>query len=146
MRAYSMDLRERVLADCDLGMGPKAVATKYRVSESWVRRLKQRRKETGETKPRPSGRRPTTWGPHAGRIRKAVNDAPDLTLQELKARLELTLSLATLWRTINALGLTLKKVERAAERDRPDVATKRTEWKEGQFRLDPGKVKFVDET
>jgi transposase len=109
MRAYSMDLRERVLADSDLGMGPKAVAAKYRVSESWVRRLKQRRKATGETTPRPSGRRPTTWRPHAERIREAVRDAPDLTLQELKARLELTVSLATLWRAVKALGLTLKK-------------------------------------
>ena len=38
MRAYSMDLRERVLRD--------------RVSASWVRRLKQRRRETGEVAPR----------------------------------------------------------------------------------------------
>ena len=41
MRAYSQDLRERVLADCDAGMGTIEVAAKYRVSQSWVRRLKQ---------------------------------------------------------------------------------------------------------
>jgi len=109
MRAYSMDLRERVLADCDAGMGPQAVAVKYRVSESWVRRLKQRRAATGETTPRSSGRRPSSWKPHAQRIQEVVRDSPDLTLQELKNRLELTLSLATLWRATRALGLTLKK-------------------------------------
>ena len=43
MRAYSQDLRERVLADCDARMGTIAVSAKYRVSQSWVNRLKQRR-------------------------------------------------------------------------------------------------------
>ena len=43
MRAYSMDLRERVLHESDAGMQAAAVASKYRVSASWVRRLKQRR-------------------------------------------------------------------------------------------------------
>ena len=61
MRAYSMDLRVRVLADCDAGMATAAVADKYSVSASWVRRLKQRRAATGETAPRPNGRRPRTW-------------------------------------------------------------------------------------
>lgn len=109
MRAYSMDLRERVLADSDGGMGAAAVAEKYRVSASWVRRLKQRRGATGETAPRPSGRRPCTWAPHAEAIRAAVAEAPDATLRELKDRLGLALSLATLWRAVAALGLTVKK-------------------------------------
>src|SRR5262245_57783702 len=109
MRAYSMDLRQRVLADCDEGMGASAVAAKYRVSEAWVRRLKQRRRATGETAPRPSGRRPSTWAVHTEAIRAAVAEAPDATLRELQQRLGLTLSLATLWRAVAALGLTVKK-------------------------------------
>ena len=52
MKAYSMDLRERVLADCDAGMGTDEVAAKFSVSPAWVRRLLQRRRETGETAPR----------------------------------------------------------------------------------------------
>ena len=63
MRAYSMDLRERVLHDSDAGMPAAAVASKYRVSASWVRRLKHRRRETGEVAPRQqwaaSGSRPS---------------------------------------------------------------------------------------
>ena len=54
MQAYSMDLRERALLDSDAGMKAADVAVKYRVSGSWVRLLKQRRRETGEvarTKP-----------------------------------------------------------------------------------------------
>ena len=109
MRAYSNDLRQRVRADCDEGMETEAVAAKYWVSASWVRRLKQRRKATGETTPRPSGRRPSTWAPHAEAIRAAVRETLDATLRELKEKLGLTLSLATLWRAVTALGLTLKK-------------------------------------
>ena len=52
MDSYSMDLRKRVLADCDAGRSTRQVAMKYRVSESWVRRLKQRRRESGEIAPR----------------------------------------------------------------------------------------------
>ena len=36
MKPYSMDLRERVLADCDAGTATSAVAQKYRVSPSWL--------------------------------------------------------------------------------------------------------------
>ena len=109
MRAYSTDLRERVLLDCDEGMGTTAVAAKYRVSPAWVRRLKQRRRATGETAPRPSGRRKATWTPHAEAIRVAIAETPDATLAELRQRLGLTLSITTLWRAIAALGLTVKK-------------------------------------
>jgi len=47
MPTYSLDLRQRVLADCDAGLKTKAVAEKYGVSRTWVRSLKQRRRETG---------------------------------------------------------------------------------------------------
>ena len=110
MRAYSIDLRERVLADCGVGMTTRAVATKYRVSASWVRRLKQRRAATGETAPRSgrTGPRPS-WEAYADRLRAAIADDPDATLKELKSRLGLAAALSTLWRAVAALGLTLKK-------------------------------------
>ena len=53
MDAYPMELRRRVLADCDAGMNTLAVAIKHDVSPAWVRRLKQRRRESGEISPRP---------------------------------------------------------------------------------------------
>jgi len=51
MKAYSSDLRLRVVLDSDAGMGTKGVAEKYRVSEAWVRNLKRRRRETGSILP-----------------------------------------------------------------------------------------------
>jgi transposase len=39
-----------------------------------------------------------------------------------------------------------KKVDRAAEQDRPDVKAKRDEWRAEQPGLDPAKLVFIDET
>jgi len=110
MKAYSMDLRERVLKDWDAGMPTSAVAAKYSVSPAWVRRLKQRRRETGQVAPTPQrhGPRPA-WQTHADRIRLAVAEAPDLTLREYLQRFALPLSKSALARALNALGLSRKK-------------------------------------
>ena len=81
VRAYSMDLRERVLADCDAGMATPLVAQKYRVSASWVRRLKQRRRQTGSAAPRqgPPGAKPG-HRVYGDQVRGAVQADPDATL------------------------------------------------------------------
>jgi transposase len=90
MKAYSIDLRERVLNDLDDGMSSSAVARKYSVSSAWVRRLKQRRDATGEVAPRPQrhGRLPV-WVAQAEAIREAVRQAPDATLDEYRQRFKL---------------------------------------------------------
>src|SRR5262249_23558275 len=108
MKAYAMDLRQRVLADCDAGLPTLAVARTYRVSPAWVRRLQQRR-QAGEVAPRPPRHPPPAWAAHADALRAAVREQPDRTRGELKARLMLALSLTTLWRAPRALGLRRKK-------------------------------------
>jgi transposase len=118
MKSYSMDLRERILRDCDGGLETRAVATKYDVSESWVRRLKQRRRETGEVAPRRAGsRREPKWQAHADRLQQLVAERPDATLQELRDELDVALSTTTLWRALRALQLTFKK-KSSARRNR----------------------------
>lgn len=110
MDAYSMDLRERVLKDCDGGMGTAAVAKKYSVSPAWVRRLKQRRRENGEVGPRQQrhGRIPAAVT-LAENIREAVKKSPDATLEELCRKFGLPISVPTLWRALQTLALTRKK-------------------------------------
>ncbi len=109
MRAYSVDLRERVLAACDGGMTTAEAAETFAVSPAWVRRLKQRREGDEVPAPVTPRRPPPRWAAHADRIRDQVRAAPDATLAELKARLGLGVSLATLCRALRALRLTLKK-------------------------------------
>ena len=109
MRAYSADLRSRVLAAVLAGGAPAAVAERFGVSASWVRRVRQRHRDGGETGPRPRGRRRPALAADADRIRAAIAADPDATLAELKARLGLVVHLSTLWRAVARLGLTLKK-------------------------------------
>jgi transposase len=110
MAPYSMDLRSRVLADCDAGMAAKDVAAKFRVSRSWVNRVVQRRRETGEIEPRPQ----TVFKKHAlagqeERLRALVDAQPDRTLAELREALPSAASLSSIWRALDRLGLTVKK-------------------------------------
>ena len=110
MRAYSMVLRERALLDSDAGMKAADVAAKYRVSGSWVRLLKQRRRETGEVAPRVQrhGRR-GMLEPHRHTLAALIAAHPDRTLAELKDALATPASVPTVWRAVRALGLTVKK-------------------------------------
>ena len=110
MRAYSMDLRERALLDSDAGMKAADVAAKYRVSGSWVRLLKQRRRETGAVAPRVQrqGRR-GLLEPHLHTLAALIAAHPDRTLAELKDALATPASVPTVWRAVRALGLTVKK-------------------------------------
>ena len=110
MRAYSMDLRERVWADCQAGQTTPAVAQKYSVSESWVRRLKQRQKVTGSIAPRPpSPGRPVTLAAHDARVRELVRADPDATLAELRQRLGLKISLSALSEYLRRIEFSFKK-------------------------------------
>ena len=128
MRAYSMDLRERVLHDSDAGMQAAAVASKYRVSASWVRRLKHRRRETGEVAPRQQryGRHPVLAS-QLHTLAALIREQPDRTLADLQVALGTSASLATIWRAVKQLGFTVKKTVRASEHDRPDVAAARAQ-------------------
>ena len=107
MKAYSMDLRERVLADSDAGLPTKQVAEKYGVSRTWVRGLKQRRRETGEIAPRVGGGRK----PKIDRVALValVERQPDATLAELRERLGVQCSLSAIWMALDKLRITFKK-------------------------------------
>lgn len=109
MRAYSPEFRRDVLAACDAGGGTRAVAQRFGVSESWARRIKQERRQTGKLAPCRTRRRAPKWAAEADRIREATREEADRTLRELKARLATDLSLQTLCRALRALKLTLKR-------------------------------------
>lgn len=109
MQAYSPEFRRDVLAACDAGSGTRAVALRFLVSESWVRRIKQERRESGKVAPTRTRHRTPRWAAEADRIRAAIAETPDITLRELKARLQTDLSVQTLCRALRAIKLTLKK-------------------------------------
>jgi transposase len=110
MAPYSKDLRIRVLADRDAGMASQDVASKLRVSVSWVNRLLQRRRETGEIEPRPQTVFKTqAFAGREDQLRALVAAHPDRTLAELREALRSSASLSSVWRALKRLDLTVKK-------------------------------------
>lgn len=111
MEAYSLDLRQRVLAACDAGRGTKQVAELFNVSPAWVRRLKQRRRELNTIHPLPRRYGPKPKIDQAGRdrLRELVTLRPDATLAELRDQMPTRVCLATIWNILQDLQLSLKK-------------------------------------
>jgi transposase len=109
MTPYSKEMRRDVLAACDRGEGTRCVALRFQCSESWVRRVKQERRELGKTAPLLTRRRAPQWEPYRERIHELIGAQPDLTLSELKAALATGLSRQTLCTALRKLKLTLKK-------------------------------------
>jgi transposase len=109
-KAYSNDLRERVIQACDQGERAAAVAKRFAMSESFIEKLKQRRRERGTVAPKPpAGGRQPLLAAHSERIRAALQTKPDTTLAELRDGLGLSVALSTLWYHLRRLGLTFKK-------------------------------------
>jgi transposase len=111
MAAYSLDLRKRVVHACDSGMPAAAVAARFDVSVAWVYRLVQRRRETGSIAPRKQTkfRGRSLSSDEEIRLVALITVRPDATLAELRQALPTRAALSTLWRTIDRLGLTVKK-------------------------------------
>ena len=115
-RPYPQELRDRVLAACDRGMKTRQVARTFVVSESWVRRIKQRRREDGQTTPRPMGGA-TVIKIDLERLRALVTEQPDATLEELRQRLGTSCHSWSVGLALRRLGLSLKK-KRCTRRSR----------------------------
>jgi transposase len=109
MQPYSKEFRREVLAACDAGEGTQAVSLKFKVAESWVRRIKQQRRESGKVAPATTRNRIPKWRAIEPQIRAAIVEQPDLTLAELKAKLNTDFCVQTLCNALHALKLTLKK-------------------------------------
>ena len=111
MRAYSADLRERVLAACEDGATTGEAAEAFAVSASWVRSLRRRFRETGEAGPRVRARcgpAPALAG-HRDRLAALVASRPGLTAGEYRDLLGARVAVVTVWRALRRLGLTHKK-------------------------------------
>ena len=112
--AYSMDLRERVLALYDDGLKTKAVAERLRVARSWARRINQLRNAGQSIAAKPvGGSKPRLDADARRELARFVDEQPDATLEELRARvaaeLKITISIGALWETLAAMKLSLKK-------------------------------------
>jgi transposase len=113
-KAYSQDLRSRVLAAADDGARVGQIATLLRVSISYVSKVLSRRRATGEISARAQccHLTPKLADLHAA-IGAEVAARPDITIAELRRWLtathQVTASEGLMHKTLVRLGLTFKK-------------------------------------
>ena len=108
---YPMAFRIAVASDYDLTGSSIETAETFGCSESWVRRLIQRRRETGSLE-LPARKPPDTCkldDADRQRLWALIEDKPDMTLGELAEALGRKASVPTVWRETRRLGLRLKK-------------------------------------
>lgn len=121
MATISMDLRKRILKAYDRGDATRdQVARRFEVSLGMVKKLIQQRRHTGSIAPRHhrSGRKPIILDNHRRQIRALLTETPDLTLEEIRARLGLGCTIQAIHYVLADMGLTYKK-RRSGPRNNP---------------------------
>jgi transposase len=114
MRAYSQDLRRRIVDAVAAGESQSAVARRFAVERSTVRRYLKRWRETGSLAPAPiPGDTPAIRTAQYPLLVAQLDADPDATLAMHCARWEadrgVAVSRATMQRTIARIGWTVKK-------------------------------------
>ncbi len=110
MEAIHLQLRQRILRDCDAGMRTAEVASKFSVSVPFVNKLKRQRTRTGSIEPRPhGGGRTRALIDREADIRRLMDDANTYTMAELHAIPGVSCSAKTVWAEVRRLGYRFKK-------------------------------------
>ena len=112
MATLSMDLRERIVAAYDRGDGTREqIADRYDVSLGMVKKLLQQRRRTGDIGPRHhhSGRKPKITAKHEKQLKRLIGERPDMTLEELRAAIDLDCTVPAIFYALERMGLSLKK-------------------------------------
>jgi transposase len=122
-RAYSQDLRDRVIDAALSGSAARHAAARFGVGIATAIRWVRQARETGDRAARRQGQpRRSKLDPHRDYILALIAAAPDMTISEMLERLALErdvrASRATLWTLLDRCGLTFKKVG-ACHRARP---------------------------
>jgi transposase len=118
MKAFSTDLRQRVVSACEAGwLTQPEVAEAFGVSVAFITKLLRRHREHGTVaaKPRGGNHRPSLGRRDLAALRRLVREQPDATLAELRGRLAerrgVAVGVSTVWRALGRgrLRLPLKK-------------------------------------
>ena len=123
MRTYSRDLRERIVAAREDGHSAEEVARLFRVCRRSVERYWKKYRASGTVEPkRRGGYRRSCMEGHDERLRAWINAEKDLTLAQLRERIQSDLGIkvsnTALWHRLERLGLSYKK-NAARRRARP---------------------------
>lgn len=112
MRAYSLDLRERVMKVYDEGKWTVGqIAERFKVGEWWIHKLKRQRQREGSLAPRKGkvGQPRSFQAEQLNRLVGYVNSHPDATLEHIHKKLGATCTMVTIHHTLRRLGYRYKK-------------------------------------
>lgn len=112
-RAYSQDLRDRVIDAALAGMPARHAAPRFGIGIAtaivWVRRARQNGERTARRQGQPMR---CKLDPHRSFLLGLIEEAPDMTLKEMQERLAergVAASTGTIWTFLDRAGLTFKK-------------------------------------
>jgi len=112
MRAYSLDLRQRVMKAYDEEKWTVGqIAERFKVGAWWVHKLKRQRKAGGGIAPR-QGKvgQPRRFDAEAiNRLTQYVDRHPDATLERIHEKVGVNCTLVTIHHTLRRLGYRYKK-------------------------------------
>ena len=112
-KAYSLDLRERVVKALASGQSCRAAAARFGVSVATVVRWGQRQRRTGSpAASRVGGYRPYVLAGERVWLLRRVGEKPDLTLRAIQAELRsrgIKVSYYAVWHFFEHEGITFKK-------------------------------------
>ena len=114
MKAYPVELRQRVLQAVDNDLGTRdEIARMFRVSTFWIRKLLRQRNQTGDIAPLPynQGRKPAFRGIDLELLNDFVKENPDSTLEEIKEHFsgQVDCSIVAIHNALKRLGWRYKK-------------------------------------
>ena len=114
MKAYSIDLRKRVLAAYDSDKYTlKQIAEQFQVTTRWIQKLRQQRTQEGSIAPRPQnqGRKPAFRGRQLQELDDFVKKYSDATLEEIREYFagRVNCSIVAIHYTLKRLGWRYKK-------------------------------------
>ena len=115
------EARELLVRGYEATHDAEGIAKAYSVSKWTVYRLVGQKRKTGTVALRTSqrGRKTLLTEKDRVRIRAGIEERPDITIEELREKLELKASYSTVERAVNKMGYTYKKKSlHATERER----------------------------
>lgn len=111
VKAFSLDLRQRIVDAIDRNETQVQVAARFEVSVQFVRKLLRQRRTIGSIAPKPhgGGRAAAFDAESTAKLRQAVKDHNDATLAELAQHVGIAVVPSVVHRALTAAGITRKK-------------------------------------
>jgi transposase len=113
-RAYSQDLRDRVIDAARDGTSARQLAARFDIGVTtailWIGRVRETGERSARRLGRPSG---SKLDAHRDFLLPLIEATPDMTIEEMRERLRLergvTAGIGTIWTFLDRCGLTFKK-------------------------------------